>query len=179
MFRPRNNQGLRRLVSKIPNYAPNQVVITTVPQARNDDLPQSLSVAAGVAPANSFGDTSIDGILYRMGLPARSMSRVYTPRTAASFIATASRAAIASNPISADYQADEDAFGLSRTYKIVFETDINVPHVCHELEQSTAIAKVTPNYLSEIYATPSDEFYRNWSSKCCHRYCGFWYRSQP
>ena len=161
MFRSSNNQGSRRLFRKPPNYAPNQVVITTVPQARNDDLPQFLNVAAGATPANSFGDTSIDGILYRMGLRARSMSRVFVPRTAASSLARLSRATLASTSISADYQSDEDTIGLSRTYKIMFETDVNIPHVCHELEQSTAISQVRPNYISEIYATPSDEFYGN------------------
>ncbi len=159
MFRSSNNQGSRRLFRKQPNYAPNQVVITTIPQARNDTLPQSLNVAAGATPANSFGDTSIDGILYRMGLRARSISRVFVPRTAASSLTNLSRATLASTPISADYQSDEDTSGLSRTYKIVLETNVSVPHVCHELEQSSAISKVRPNYISEIYATPSDEFY--------------------
>ena len=159
MFRSNNNQSPRRLVRNTPNYAPNQVVITTVPNARNDDLPQSLNVAAGATPANSFGDTSIDGVLYRMGLRARSISRVFIPRTAASSIASLSRASLASTAISADYQSDEDDSGLSRTYQITLENDANIEHVCQELKQSSAISKVRPNYISEIYATPSDEFY--------------------
>ena len=161
MFYPRNKQAPRRVRREPPNYAPNQVVITTVPEAANRELPHSLNVAAGAAAARSYGDTSIDGILYRMGLSTRSISRVFVPRNAAPALATMSgdRATLAVTAISADYQADEDASGLSRTYKINFETDINVQQVCQELATSTAVSTARPNYISTIYASPNDEFY--------------------
>ncbi len=161
MFHPRRESGPRRVLREPPSYAPNQVVITTVPEATNRELPHFLNVAAGAASASSYGDTSIDGILYRLGLPARSISRVFVPRAAAASLAAMSgaRSAMAATAISADYQADEDASGLSRTYKIDFETDVNVPQVCRELETSSAISQARPDYISQIYAPPSDEFY--------------------
>ncbi len=161
MFYQRNEQGPRRVFREPPNYAPNQVVITTVPEATNRELPQSLNVAAGAAAARSYGDTSIDGILYRMGLSTRSISRVFVPRNAAPALAAMSgdRATLAATAISADYQPDEDASGLSRTYKIDFETDVNVQQVCRELATSTAVSTARPNFISRIYASPTDEFY--------------------
>ena len=47
----------------------------------------------------------------------------------------------------------------SRTYKINFETDVNVQQVCQELATSNAVSTARPNYISRIYATPNDEFY--------------------
>ncbi len=161
MFYPRNEQGSRRVLKEPPNYAPNQVVITTVPEAANRELPHSLNVAAGASAARSYGDTSIDGILYRMRLSTRSISRVFVPRNAAPALAELRRhrATLAATAISADYQADEDASGLSRTFKINFETNVNVPQVCQELATSTAVSTARPNYISRIYASPNDEFY--------------------
>ncbi|MGK7895390.1 MAG: S8 family serine peptidase [Xenococcus sp. (in: cyanobacteria)] len=161
MFYQRNEPGPRRILREPPNYAPNQVVITTVPEAANRELPHSLNVAAGATAARSYGDTSIDGILYRMGLSTRSISRVFVPRNAAPALAAMNvdRATLAATAISADYQADEDTRGLSRTYKIDFETDVNVQQVCQEIATSSAISQAKPNYISQIYASPSDEFY--------------------
>jgi thermitase len=162
MFYQSNEQGPRRVFREPPNYAPNQVVITTVPEAENRDLPHSLNVAAGtVAASTSFGDASIDGVLYRMGLRASSFSRVFVPRADAPSLAAmrSDRATLATTPISADYQADEESLGFSRTFKINFETDVNVPQVCQELATSTAVRTARPNYISRIYASPNDEFY--------------------
>jgi hypothetical protein len=163
MFHPRNESGPRPVLREAPNYAPNQVVITTVPEATNRDLPHFLNVAAGAASASSYGDTSIDGILYRLGLPVRAISRVFVPRSAAASLAATSgaRTTMVTTAISADYQADEEASGLSRTYKIDFETDVNVPQVCLELATSTAISQARPNYISQICVSPSDKFYCN------------------
>lgn len=67
-----------------PTYVPNEVVVTTVQTARNDDLPHFLNVAAGVAPsATSFGETSIDGVLHRPGLPTQSRASTRPARLAA------------------------------------------------------------------------------------------------
>ena len=161
MFRPNNQPGPKRILREPPRYAPNQVVITTVPQARNDDLPHFLNVAAGSNTSSSFGDSSIDSVFYRMGLRARSISRVFVPRVATSVLAASGTnlAGMAAATIPANYESDEDSIGLSRTYKIDFETDVNVPQTCQELETSSAISRASANWLSEIYARPSDEFY--------------------
>ena len=161
MFYPSDVQGPRPVSREPLGYATNQVVVTTVPEATNRELPHALNVAAGATSATSFGDTSIDGVLYQLGLRARSFSRVFVPRTAASSLAALpkDRATMAATTISADYQADEDDSGFSRTFKIDFETDVNVPQVCQELSQSTAISGVRPNYISRVLASPSDELY--------------------
>lgn len=162
MFYQSNEQGPRPVRREPPNYAPNQIVMTTVPEAANRELPHRLNVAAGTAAAStSYGDASIDGILYRMGVRARSFSRVFVPRTAVPSLTSMRRGRSASvtTAISADYQSDEDALGFSRTFKISFETDVNVSQICQELATSTAVSTARPNYISKIYASPNDEFY--------------------
>lgn len=161
MFYSHDVQGPRPVSREPSDHATNQVVITTVPEAANRELPHALNVAAGAAAATSFGDNSIDGALYQLGLRARSFSRVFVPRSDAASLAAMpkDKATMAARAISADYQADEDESGFSRTFKIDFETDVNVAQVCQALSQSTAVSKVSPNYISRVLATPSDEFY--------------------
>lgn len=161
MFYPSNIQGPRPVFRESSDYATNQVVVTTVSEAANRELPHALNVAAGAAAATSFGDTGIDGVLYQLDLRARSFSRVFVPRADASSLAAMpkDRATMAATMISANYQADEDDSGFSRTFKIDFETDVNVPQVCQALSRSTAVSEVRPNYISRTLASPSDEFY--------------------
>ncbi|MEM8614893.1 MAG: S8 family serine peptidase [Cyanobacteria bacterium P01_H01_bin.105] len=177
MFYQSNEQGPRLVRREPPNYASNQVVITTVPEAANRELPHSLNVAAGTAAAaTSYGDASVDGILYRMGVRACSFSRVFVPRTAVPSLTAMrrDRAALATASISADYQSDEDALGFSRTFKVNFETDVNVSQVCQELATSTAVSTARPNYVSRIYASPNDEFYgQQWGLQAINAEAGW------
>ena len=60
---------------------------------------------------------------------------------------------------SADYQDDEDAIGLSRTYRVRFDKDVDVLHACDELCKSSAVESASPNYLYTAQVRPDDQFY--------------------
>lgn len=164
MFRKSDSFAPRRLTRRPPAYVPNEIIVTTVRQARNDDLPHYLSVTAGAAAsATSYGDAAIDGVLQQAGLRARSVSRVFVPEkdvAAGRAAAPADVRAFALNrEVSANYVAREDKTGLARTYRITFETDANVPEVCAALAASKAVEGVRPNFFREALVRPSDEFY--------------------
>lgn len=160
-FNPRSKQGPRRLVKRSPNYVPNELILKTVVEARNDELPHYLNVVAGASAATTnFSDASIDGVLQRLDLRTRSIARVFVPRTVISAaLPGVGFRTLASSPISAEYQEDEDAYGLSRIYKITLEKDVNVLRVCDELRTSNAVEDARPNFIAEVFQRPSDEFY--------------------
>jgi subtilisin family serine protease len=151
----------RRIVPRPPNYVTNQVIITTVGTARNDNMPHYLAVAASASPAaTSYGEPVIDGIFQRLGAQVQSISRVYMPQTVASALAPASGGrSLALPAISAAYNDSEDALGLSRTYQVKFSGPVNIPQVCAELQASNAIEEARPNYICEAFQQPNDEFY--------------------
>ncbi|NEN93511.1 MAG: peptidase S8 [Okeania sp. SIO3H1] len=138
----------------------NEVVITTIPEARNDDLPHSLDVTRGGAvEASSYGDNNIDGFLQRHGIGVRSIERVFVPTKVAQENSLGTT-------ISAEYDEDEHQKGFSRSYKIVFESDIYVERLCDELKKSNVIEDASPNFLSKICKTPNDSLYVNqWGPK--------------
>ncbi len=150
--------GPRRLLRRPPNYVSNEIIMTTVRSARNDNLPHYLNVATGLSGAATiYGDTKIDGIFHGLGVSTRSIARVFIPRTAA--LPPPSPDPLPRSTISADYRDDEDAGGLSRTYKVTFETEVNVPAVCEQLAKSRTVEGARPNYIREVSVRPNDEFY--------------------
>jgi len=154
-----SKKALRR---HFPRYVPNEVVITTVPGARNDDLPHYLNVAAGMAPSvANFGDNSIDAVFQRINLSTRSISRVFVPHVTARAVSPKDGArALAHSRIMADYQEDEHRLGLDRTYRIGFGHSVeNIHQVCHALRESKAIEDARPNRIAEACTRPDDEFY--------------------
>ncbi len=156
-----STSGLRRLMKRPANYVPNEVIITTVPEARNDSLPHHVNVAAEVVPAATrYGDVNIDGILQRLGVRTRSIGRVFVPRPVVSTMAPgASMDALARMAVAANYEEEEHVQGLSRTYRVTFDAEVQVPLVCQELSASNAIEGARPNYIAEVYRRPTDEFY--------------------
>ena len=161
MFNEARSRYPRRLMKPPSNYVPDEVIMTAKKAARNDDLPHYLNVSAGTSvAATSYGDASIDGVLHRLGLSSQSVARVFVPKPVVTGLApTAGAAALALSTISAEYLEDEDKIGMSRTYRIRFQTDVNVPQVCKELLTSNAVEEARPNFISEILKQPNDEFY--------------------
>lgn len=141
-----------------PECSPNEVVLTTVKQARNDDHPHYLNVAGGAAGAMGFGDAAIDSVLHRQGVGATSIARVYPPRAAVEGLRS-TPGSTEPPTISADYADDEDDCGLARTYRIRFERQVEIPHLCRELVDLKAVEAVTPNYLYSVQVRPDDVFF--------------------
>jgi subtilisin family serine protease len=157
-----SNGGPIRLRKRAPSYVANEVIVTTVKKARNDDVPHFLNVATeAVAGVSSYGEPGIDGVIQRLGYNTRSIARVFVPRSAAATPAQTELEglSLARAAIPADYADDEDAAGLSRTYKVTFENEVNVYRLCDELTKSRAVQGARPNYIREAVARPSDFFY--------------------
>jgi len=149
----------RRLRRDPIAFVENEVIITTVSQARNDDLPHFVSVLRNtVAAVTNFGDNSVDGVFHRVGGSVQSISRVFVP---APVVQTAAREglSLSGSPIAANYRDDEETLGLSRTYKVTFQNPVDVLRVCDELQRSTAVQEARPNYISQVLERPNDAFY--------------------
>lgn len=159
------NSRPRRLVEPQRNYVPNEVVLTALPKARNDDLPHYLDVARNASiPATSYGDASVDAVFQHLGIATRSIARTFIPRRGASKLAKALSESTAptggpSLSIEANYSNKEHSAGLSRTYKVTFESDVDVLCVCGELSRSKAVENARPNYIRQACAIPNDTFY--------------------
>lgn len=161
MFHSTNGSGPRRLERTPQGYVDNEVVVTTVKKARNDDQPHYLSVAAGAAAAGDrFDEPSIDGIFQRLGVATASVSRVFVPSNDTGNLAGLSVAAAAGGAaISADYDDGEDNIGFSRTYRVRYDGDADAHAVCRQLASSKAVEKARPNFISEVMRRPDDTFY--------------------
>lgn len=152
----------RRLVRKPLLYVSNEVIITTVPEARNDDLPHFADVRAGaVAAAVRFDDSGVDGILARTGHSTRSVSRVFLPKPAATARVAPGLVTTAAvmSPMPATYDDEEESLGLSRTYRVTFNEPVDVFQLVRELEENAAVQEARPNYISAPMVRPSAEFY--------------------
>ena len=68
-----------RLLPEEVGYALNELVLTSVKGARNDDLPHYLNAAAAGASSNAYDEPSIDGILQKLNVGETSISRIYIP----------------------------------------------------------------------------------------------------
>ena len=154
------SQAPERL-TRIPlNHVPNEVLLTTVSKARNDKLPHYMSVAAGVAaPEASFGEANIDSVFLRFGARPTSVARAFLPQSVVSKACKAEMASLTGDPIGSTYEKDEDRAGFARTYRVSFETEINVHRVCEELSRSSAVECACPNHIRSALVSPSDEFY--------------------
>ena len=161
MYGKREKGNLQRIRKRAKNYVENEVIVTTNKKARNDGLPHYLNVAAGVSSAaTGFGDPSIDGVLARLGRGTKSVSRAFVPKSSTPALAGLNAGlSLSLNKISADYNDEEDDIGLSRTYRIAFEEEVNVLQICTELRSTKAVQNARPNHISEIMIRPDDEFY--------------------
>jgi len=162
MYNDRSSMGSRRVPKQLPKYVPNEVVISTVKGARNDDLPHYLSVAAGaVEPETVFGDSAVDKVFESLDLPVRSISRVYIPRSdVPASVASGGLSRLLSSGVSAAYDDEEDSRCLSRTYRVTFDELLDVRKVCRKLQKSKAVKYATPNFLSQVkQVAPNDAFY--------------------
>ncbi len=159
MYLAQEFKGPRRLRRRPPNYVENEVILTTIKRARNDELPHYLNVAAGAsAPSTSYGDAAIDGVLQRLGRRTTSIARVFVPQRVVSDAET-DFMSLASTAIVANYRRNEDDAGLSRTYRVAFEGQVDPFQVCEELQSSKAVERAQPNFISEVRLQPNDEFY--------------------
>jgi subtilisin family serine protease len=61
--------------------------------------------------------------------------------------------------IAADYEEDEHSSGLARTYKITFETAVDVPRLCEELSATRAVQGARPNRIVRAATRPDDTYY--------------------
>jgi subtilisin family serine protease len=160
MYKSQRADATRRLTRLPPNYVPNQVIMTTIPSARNDSLPHFANVATGVtANVLSYGDPSIDGIMQRLGLRTLSMARVFVPEQDARATLADHATPFLRTTISANYGDQEAHIGLARTYLMTFEEEANIPEICRQLCQSKAVEKARPNFFREAQIRPNDEFY--------------------
>jgi subtilisin family serine protease len=142
-------------------YVPNELLMKTVRSARNDDLPHFLDASVRrAASANHYGDQEIDGVLSRMGAKVASINRVFVPRQATQEMFAHSASSMRRGaPIPANYEEDEDEYGLSRIYKVTLENHVDVWQVCEALSLSNAVERAHPNYISRLYVQPNDPFY--------------------
>ena len=67
MIRDSNNDPERLLPEEV-SYALNELVLTSVQGARNDDHPHYLNAAAASVSSNVYGDPLIDGVLQRLNV---------------------------------------------------------------------------------------------------------------
>lgn len=156
MFTRDNKDGIQHVVPLETTRVENEIIVTTVKRARRDDHPHYLSVAAGAEATTGFGDPDIDGVLHRSGVNASSFSRVFVPRRVAPKMIKAKfdLATIASN-----YDKDEDSLGLSRTYRVALEGNVNIDRVCQQLCCSESVETAQPNYIQTAQIRPNDQFY--------------------
>lgn len=166
MYKDQALAGVRWITRRPPNYVPNEVILRTIPAARNDSLPHYMNVALGAtASAASYGDPSIDGVIQRLGLRTLSVARVFVPHqdVQATLTGRAPVGSLLRAAISANYGDREDHTGLSRTYRVTFEEEANIPEVCRRLNEANAVEAAKPNYFRQALLRPSDEFYgRQW-----------------
>lgn len=148
------------LTTRRAHVVPNEIIITSIAAARNDDLPHYLNVAAGIAaPVSGYGEPSIDGILQNSGVRASSVARLYVPAAVSAELKTSGRP-LSKTQISAAYADRELSSSLSRTYRVVLETPANTEQLCRELcRRSKAIENARPNYIVESQRVPNDELY--------------------
>jgi len=157
----------QRLTKRPTNYVSNELIVTVVAKAENDDLPHYLSVAAGMAaPSSSYGDTAIDGVFQHFGARVRSVARLFVPQDIASSSRGSGMRALTESVIGSSYDDHERASGLARTYRIQFESEPDLCAVCCELKHSKVVERARLNYVREAQLIPSDEFYQyQWGPK--------------
>ncbi len=168
------SNGRRAPAARHPEFVHNEVIIKTIEQAQNDDLPHYLDVASQRRATKSrYGDQAIDKVLDRLGIRPQSIDRVFVPRQTAraQFAAAAESLKMkeagvyskvpAKEVIPADYEEDEQALGLSRTYRLVFESEMNVERICQELTKSNAIEEARLNLILRAQFTPNARHYVN------------------
>ncbi len=149
--------------ASLPRHAPNELVVVTHEDARNDAIPSQFNVSAGLTEgARSFERGGLDDVLRKLDLPPCTFTRNFSPKNAT--VGNFGAMAFSETRIGSDYDRDEDNLDLSRTYRLRFEAPIDVEQACGALmETAPGVKNVAPNYYRYHRVQPNDPDYgRQW-----------------
>jgi len=152
----------------MPRFLPNEVVITTSISAENDSIPSQFNVSAGLTESiTTFGEASIDQVLGDLKFPPRSIARVFVPKAdSVKDIGVDLVESFSTRMVTSDYDDMEKEAGLSRTYRINFEKEVEVEAICRKLVESFAVESAQPNYLAYASVEPNDpRFAQQWGCR--------------
>jgi len=141
-------------------YVPDELIVTTKTDEFKREIPHYLNVRSAVAEkVRNFGDNDLDRVLMDLNIRTQYIARVFVPEVEVKSALEQNRA-LSRSLIGSNYSSQEKAKSLSRVFKVKLDTNTHsVESLCEELNKSSAVENARPNYISEAFIRPSDNFY--------------------